>query len=168
MYNARTGEQMKSEIFIGPTYYYRLKHMVEDKINYRGRGGAIDFLTKQPVKGRANNGGLRIGEMETNAIASHGLAAFMKESMMHRSDGIVYAGHTRKNNVIHVDENGDEIVFNPERKFFRSYDYDKFITENNAYEVPKAFQLLKNELASLSIKMQMLPSIESERYDDDE
>ena len=168
MYNARTGEQMKSEIFIGPTYYYRLKHMVEDKINYRGRGGAIDFLTKQPVKGRANNGGLRIGEMETNAIASHGLAAFMKESMMHRSDGIVYAGHTRKNNVIHVDENGDEIVFNPERKFFRSYDYEKFITENNAYEVPKAFQLLKNELASLSIKMQMLPSIESERYDDDE
>ncbi len=168
MYNARTGEQMKTEIFIGPTYYYRLKHMVEDKINYRGRGGAIDFLTRQPVKGRANNGGLRIGEMETNAIASHGLSAFMKESMMDRSDGIVSAGNIIKKSAIHADEDGDEIISNQERKFFRSYDQNKFIMENNRYEVPQAFQLLKKELASMSIKMQLLPKIDSETYEDDE
>jgi DNA-directed RNA polymerase beta subunit len=62
-----------------------LKHMVADKINYR-QGGKIVSMTKQPTKGRGNEGGLRIGEMETNAILSHGIAAFMKESMMERSD----------------------------------------------------------------------------------
>ena len=168
MYNARSGEQMKSEIFIGPTYYYRLKHMVDDKINYRGRGGPVDFLTKQPVKGRANNGGLRIGEMETNAIASHGLAAFMKEAMMDRSDGVISHGNVTKMNAIHADEDGDEIISNAERKFFRSYDHDKYIMENNKFEVPQSFKLLKKELSSMCIKMQLLPNIDSETYEDDE
>ena len=45
MYNARTGQQMNTEIFIGPTYYYRLKHMVNDKINYRDRSGPIENIT---------------------------------------------------------------------------------------------------------------------------
>ena len=142
--------------------------MVEDKINYRGRGGAVDFLTKQPVKGRANNGGLRIGEMETNAIASHGLAAFMKESMMDRSDGVITQGNVMKKNAIHADEDGDEIVSNEERKFFRSYDHDKYIMENNKFDVPQAFKLLKKELTCMSIKMQLLPKIDSENYEDDE
>ncbi len=168
MYNARSGEQMKSEIFIGPTYYYRLKHMVDDKINYRGRDGPVDFLTKQPVKGRANNGGLRIGEMETNAIASHGLASFMKESMMDRSDGVISQGNVMKKNAIHADEDGDEIISNAGKEFFRSYDNDKYIKENNKYEVPQAFNLLKKELSCMSIKMQLLPKIDSETYEDDE
>ena len=85
LYSGITGEQIETKIFFGPTYYFRLKHMVADKINYR-QGGKIVSMTKQPTKGRGNDGGLRIGEMETNAILSHGVAAFMKESMMERSD----------------------------------------------------------------------------------
>lgn len=88
MYNGITGDQIDCEVFIGPTYYYRLKHMVGDKINYRGTGRMIG-LTKQPPKGRSNEGGLRIGEMETNVLVSHGLSAFTKESMTERSDGVV-------------------------------------------------------------------------------
>ena len=85
LYNGRTGEQIATEIFIGPTYYQRLKHMVADKINYRTTGRVMG-LTKQPTKGRSNEGGLRIGEMEANAILSHGLSAFIKESFFDRSD----------------------------------------------------------------------------------
>ena len=48
------------EIFIGTTYYMRLKHMVKDKINYRDLG-PVTTMTRQPVSGRANDGGLRIG-----------------------------------------------------------------------------------------------------------
>jgi DNA-directed RNA polymerase II subunit RPB2 len=86
MCNGRTGEQIETEIFFGPTYYYRLKHMVSDKINYRNKGKMVG-LTKQPPKGRSNEGGLRIGEMETNVLVSYGISSFTQESMIERSDG---------------------------------------------------------------------------------
>jgi len=85
LYNGMTGEQLESEIFIGPTYYMRLKHMVKDKINYRALGPRT-ALTRQPVGGRANDGGLRIGEMERDGVLSHGMADFLNESMMERGD----------------------------------------------------------------------------------
>jgi len=85
LYNGRTGDQIPTEIFIAPTYYLRLKHMVADKINYRTTGRVMG-MTKQPTKGRSNEGGLRIGEMEANAIISHGMSSFIKEAFFERSD----------------------------------------------------------------------------------
>ena len=85
LYNGMTGEQIKSDIYIGPTYYMRLKQMVKDKINYRSQGPRTQ-LTRQTVQGRANDGGLRIGEMERDGILGHGASHFLNESLMVRGD----------------------------------------------------------------------------------
>ena len=72
-----SGEQIKTEIFMGPTYYQRLKIMVADKMHSRSTG-PLQHLVRQPASGRANNGGLRIGEMERDSILGHGMCHFLK------------------------------------------------------------------------------------------
>jgi len=61
LYNGRTGEMIHTEIFMGPTFYQRLKHMVADKMHGRGNNGPVVMITRQPAEGRARNGGLRFG-----------------------------------------------------------------------------------------------------------
>jgi hypothetical protein len=85
MYNGMNGLQLNSDIFIGPTYYMRMKHMTKDKINYRGTGPRT-VLTRQSVDGRANDGGLRIGEMERDALIGNGMSHFLSESFLKRGD----------------------------------------------------------------------------------
>jgi DNA-directed RNA polymerase II subunit RPB2 len=85
LYNGMNGELIESEIFMGISFYQRFKHMVEDKINYRNTGPRT-LLTHQPLEGRANDGGLRIGEMERDSLLSHGISNFIQESFMKRSD----------------------------------------------------------------------------------
>ena len=89
LYNGMTGEQIPSAIFIAPVFAMRLKHMTEDKWNARG-AGRREKLTHQPTGGRGNQGGLRIGEMESGALSGHGIASFMHESFMKRSDGTTF------------------------------------------------------------------------------
>ena len=78
MFNGFNGKKVDLLIFFGPTYYQKLKHMVQDKIFSRNTG-KTDTLTRQPPEGRSRNGGLRFGEMERDCMISHGAALFLKE-----------------------------------------------------------------------------------------
>lgn len=131
MYNGFTGDQIESEIFIGPTYYMRLKHMVADKINYR-LDGPVTNITRQATKGRANNGGLRIGTMESDVISSNGMFAFLKESLMERADGTVFM----------IDAENGRFVSNPEKENVR------IVKKVN---VPYALKALFHEINTLAI-----------------
>lgn len=131
MYNGMTGEMMQTEIFMGPAYYLRLKQMVEDKINYRDTGPR-KLLTHQPTDGRANGGGLRIGEMERDCLISHGLSKFWNESVMERSDK-------------------EPALFQPELGKFDANPNFPYIQ----MELPYATRLYLNELESMHISVNL-------------
>jgi DNA-directed RNA polymerase II subunit RPB2 len=85
MYNGMTGEMINAKIFIGPTFYQRLKHMVKDKI-YARSTGLMTALTRQPTEGRSREGGLRFGEMEKDAIVAYGASEVVNERLYTVSD----------------------------------------------------------------------------------
>jgi DNA-directed RNA polymerase I subunit RPA2 len=86
MYSGTDGREMEVDVFIGVVYYQRLRHMVYDKYQVRTTG-PYDQITKQPVHGRKKGGGIRLGEMERDAIISHGASFLLQDRLFNCSDG---------------------------------------------------------------------------------
>ena len=167
LYNGQTGEQIETSIYIGPTYYMRLKHMVKDKINYRARGPRT-ALTRQTVGGRANNGGLRIGEMDRDVLIAHGLSKFLNQSLLDRGDEYFMAVCNKTGTIAIYNENKD-IFLSPLAdgpiKYTRNVDnglnivnVSRFGRSFSIVRVPYAFKLLYQELQTMNIQMRLVTS----------
>lgn len=150
MYNGMTGEKLKVMIFIGPTYYHRLKHLVEDKLHSRARGPRT-ILTRQPPEGRSREGGLRLGEMERDSLLGHGMALFLKEKLLDTSDA--YTTYVCNECGLFAQR-----IKNPKDTHTYIKTTDKFFcnacknyTKISKVMIPYAFKLLIQELLSLNI-----------------
>ncbi|KAK3310002.1 uncharacterized protein B0T15DRAFT_406720 [Chaetomium strumarium] len=85
MYSGITGEEFACDIYIGVVYYQRLRHMVNDKYQVRTTGPVVP-TTGQPIKGRKKGGGIRVGEMERDALLAHGTAFLLQDRLLNCSD----------------------------------------------------------------------------------
>jgi len=140
MYNGMTGKAIECDVFIGPVFYQRLKHMVKDKQHSRSFGLMVN-LTRQPAEGRSRDGGLRFGEMEKDASASHGASRFTRERLYDVSDK--YSVHVCNkcgliasyNDAVHI-----HCCHTCENTVDFSY-----------VEIPYAYKLLSQELMTMNI-----------------
>ena len=146
LYNPRSGEQINTNIFIGPTYYQRLKHMVQDKIHSRSANGPIILLTRQPAEGRAREGGLRLGEMEVECNWGHGSLHFLKERLMECSDNYRLFICKCCGNISNV---------NPNKNIYKCHKCKNNV-DFSQIRIPYACKLLFQEIQSLSINTKFL------------
>ena len=145
LYNGFTGEQTTTKIFMGPTFYQRLKHMVVDKIHSRS-SGPVMLMTRQPAEGRSRDGGLRFGEMERDCMIAHGASSFLKERMLDVSDK--YTMYTCK-------QCGIISIVNPAKSIYKCGQCDNY-SDFSKVNVPYACKLLFQELMSMNISPRII------------
>ncbi|MFT7615649.1 MAG: DNA-directed RNA polymerase subunit B' [Candidatus Woesearchaeota archaeon] len=139
-FNGITGDQMTARVYVGNMYYMKLKHMVSKRLQSRARG-PIQLLTRQPTEGRAKEGGLRLGEMEKDALVAHGASMLLKE----RFDS--------DNTLVPILEGAGLIATEEELKK-KNYVIGPYSGEQDSVaqaEISYAFKLLLDELKSLGI-----------------
>jgi len=150
LYNGLTGEQLETNIFIGPVFYQRLKHMVNDKQHSRSIGPMVN-LTRQPAEGRSRDGGFRIGEMERDVMLAHGMSRFCRERLYDVSDK--YSVHVCK-------KCGMVAPFNDGNKnrMYANADFTIHLcktcnnkTEFAKVEIPYAYKLMSQELQTINV-----------------
>jgi DNA-directed RNA polymerase II subunit RPB2 len=150
MYNGLTGEQLETSVFLGPVFYQRLKHMVNDKQHSRAIGPMVN-LTRQPAEGRSRDGGFRIGEMERDVMIAHGASRFCRERLYDVSDK--YSVHVCK-------KCGMMASYNDGKK---SADFTIHLcntcgnkTDFARVEIPYAFKLMSQELQTINVATRIL------------
>ena len=140
LYNGATGEQINTSIYMGPTYYQKLKHMSGDKIHSRS-GGPVVSMTRQPAEGRSSLGGLRFGEMERDCMIAHGATTFLKERLMDVSD---------KYSVFICDKCNMISTGNPEKNIYECKKCNNYGNFSQVF-IPYSCKLLFQELQCMSI-----------------
>jgi DNA-directed RNA polymerase I subunit RPA2 len=149
MYSGVYGTEMQVQIFVGVVYYQRLRHMVSDKDQVRAKGPSQP-LTRQPVHGRKVHGGIRLGEMERDALLAHGTSFILQERLLHCSDeartlvcarcGSMLAAMMRPPGLDGDRSSGHCVVCGEGKGAV------------DAITIPYVFQYLTNELAAMNIK----------------
>ena len=154
LYDGLSGQQMETNIFMGPVFYQRLKHMVNDKQHSRSIGPMVN-LTRQPAEGRSRDGGFRIGEMERDVMLSHGISRFCKERLYDVSDK--YRVHICK-------KCGMVAAYNDGIK--KSFINDNFTihhcktcdnsTDFALVDIPYAYKLMAQELQTINVAPRLI------------
>jgi DNA-directed RNA polymerase subunit B' len=138
MYDGVTGKRMDAKIYIGNMYYLKLRRMVKNLLHARA-SGKVALLTRQPIEGRARGGGLRLGEMEQQALAGHGAALLLKER------------YDSDKTVIFIDKESGEVAYEDTIR-------NKIVSpisgniDAEPVEISYAFKLLVDELLGLGIQ----------------
>jgi len=129
LYDGRTGEPFREKITVGTMYILKLHHLVDDKIHARSIG-PYSLVTQQPLGGKAQFGGQRLGEMEVWAMEAYGAAHALQEFITVKSDDM--AGRTRM--------------------------YEKIVKGQNILEpgLPESFRVLTKELQSLGLEINLI------------
>jgi DNA-directed RNA polymerase subunit beta len=129
LYDGRTGEPFKEKITVGTMYVLKLHHLVDDKIHARSIG-PYSLVTQQPLGGKAQFGGQRLGEMEVWAMEAYGAAHALQEFLTVKSDDM--AGRTRM--------------------------YEKIVKGQNTLEpgLPESFKVLTKELQALGLDISLI------------
>jgi DNA-directed RNA polymerase subunit beta len=128
LYDGRTGEPFVQKVTVGMMYMLKLHHLVDDKLHARSIG-PYSLVTQQPLGGKAQFGGQRLGEMEVWAMEAYGAAYSLQEFLTVKSDDV--AGRTRM--------------------------YERIVKGNNVLEagLPESFKVLIKELQSLGLELQL-------------
>jgi DNA-directed RNA polymerase subunit beta len=129
LYDGRTGESFAEPVTVGVMYIMKLHHLVEEKIHARSTG-PYSLVTQQPLGGKAQFGGQRLGEMEVWALEAYGAAYSLQEMLTVKSDDV--AGRTRM--------------------------YEAIVKGENVLEpgLPESFNVMIRELQSLALNVELL------------
>jgi DNA-directed RNA polymerase beta subunit len=154
MYDGLSGEQFDASIFIGPVFYQRLKHMVNDKQHSRSIGPMVN-LTRQPAEGRSRDGGFRIGEMERDVMLAHGMSRFCRERLYDVSDK--YSVHVCKKCGMIAQYNDASASMMSKYSFtVHKCGVCENTTDFAYVEVPYAFKLMAHELQTINCVPRLL------------
>jgi DNA-directed RNA polymerase subunit beta len=133
LYDGKTGVPFDQRIVVGQIYMMKLHHLVDDKIHARSTG-PYSLVTQQPLGGKAQFGGQRLGEMEVWALEAYGAARTLQEMLTVKSDDVI--GRTRM--------------------------YEAIVKGENILEasLPESFNVLVKELQSLALDVELLEAEE--------
>jgi len=171
LYSGVSGCLMHADLYIGVVFYQRLRHMVSDKYQVRATG-AVNPLTRQPIKGRKKGGGIRLGEMERDSLLSHGTAFLLHDRLLNCSDkhiayackrcGDLLSPATERSTILSAGQKAVDAsnrahlrVFCRNAKCCNAVEGEANDDAVQPVILPYVYRYLANELAAMNIKMKM-------------